>query len=228
MTINTKKGYFLEDRIEKLAGKILDGSSEVFVFLDAGAIIDFEREIDMWRIKDKKVNSSTFYDSLLSYGFPIFVTPGVMTEVGIHHRNHRLNGKSEISCDTYDFAEYFSRHYDAFLKQAKPTIPLDQVRYDSYWASQFAFDEGHKKREIDPISDNDLELVSSAVWAKNCRVLSHDPTAKVFDYNSKVVERIAVLSPDDHVLQTIKVLNDQDPEISDRFGYNGIECIRSR
>lgn len=200
---------YLSCQIKKVGGK------NPIVFLDAGAVIDFEKWIKQAKLKDSSLTSDHFYGSLGRQGFPLFLTEHNLEEVEAHHIDHKIGGRPEIGPRTMDISKKMYSGYMDFLKNAVPTLSIDNVRLDTFWASRLAFPEDHKKSEQDPMSYNDRELVASSVWSRYVDH-SHLPTG------------VVILSPDAHVIETTRVLTDSRSDISDKFGYGGVSVLSTR
>ena len=228
----------LESRVEKLAVRIesLAGKTGL-VFLDNCAIIDFEREIERHKLVDSSIHGADFYKAFVDRGIHFYVTEHILGEALNHNSYNLVKGKPEISSETIGEVVKMHQKYCDFIKIGEPQIPIDKVRYDTYWASLVAFDEYHKKSCIDPISKNDRELVSSTVWAKHLEFPGY------LEENVKSMASGAVIiSPDCHVVNAVNVLTGRDCEAIERikkkidspnsleggFGYNGIYVISSR
>jgi len=204
-------------RLNKLAGKILVFAGEnPLVFLDTGAIIDFEREIDRWKLAGLKISPVEFYKELFKRigRTPVYVTEHIYNESMVHNQHHVINGKREISDGTIDFISGLHSDYCSFLRdvQNNPYF-YDNLRYHTYWAGKMAFDKYHKKNCLDPMSFADRELVSSALWARYASFLKGG--------NEVDVTSSVIISPDCHVSEVSKVL-------VQNFGYDGLEVVSSR
>ena len=69
-----KKKLDLDKRLARFVTHIKDGLGEnPLVFLDTGAIIDFEREVRSWKLIDSQLTPSDFYNGICGKGFPIYV-----------------------------------------------------------------------------------------------------------------------------------------------------------
>jgi len=211
----------MEKRLEKFVGNIGDGVGDnPLVFLDTGAVIDFERELEFWKLRSHDYNSSRWYSNL-GKGLPLFVTEEAMKEITRHHEKFRINNRPEISEETFGIVQGFHENYCKFLKEMSMNPKsLDQVRFDTYWASKLAFKDDYKKGVLDVISPSDREMISTAVWLRYA-----------LDKNNRDITSCRVLSPDSHLKTTIEALTDQNRDIYDQFGefgYNNIRVVSSR
>ena len=214
-------GMGIVDRINELSKRIKAGSGDnPLVFLDTGAVIDFENELKLWKQKDSSLSSSKWY-SQFAKDFPIFVTEGVMEETTRHHEHNRVNGRPEISRETHAIMQKYHENYCMYLKKIeRHGKPFDQVRLDAHWASQFAFAGDYKKGVLDVISTVDRETVETAVWLRYS-----------VDSDKKPVTSSVILSPDRHLEDTVAVLTDRNMAVSSvhgDFGYDGIKVLTSR
>ena len=209
----------LYERIDYIAEQVLHLAGEnPIAFLDAGAVIDFEREvIDHWKLTDSKIGPANFYQLLICKGgFPLYVTSPVMQEINYHNKNHKLNGKPEISDETIEFVSRMNKEYENFLENVcSAALCRDEVGYNTYWAGLMAFEPNHKKCYLDKISRTDKEQIASAIWARYCGVL--DNRGK-----EEKISSSTIISPDCHISGAVKVLT--GPE----FGYNNIKVVSSR
>lgn len=211
----------MKDRITRFRKLMLQhaGSNPLF-FLDTGAIIDFEKEVKRWKLKDNRYNTRDYYAEL-SRGLQIYVTEKVIGEVARHHEHHFVNGFPEISQETMDIVSRFHSEYCRFLKEISiNTADFERVRWDSYWACHFTFPEGCKKSYIDPISCTDRETVETAIWARYA-----------LDSNRNPITSSTVISPDEHLIESIRTLTDQNSELLEKigaFGYVNVRVLTSR
>jgi hypothetical protein len=216
-----KKEINLLARLNSLVERVKNDMDEnLLVFLDTGAVIDFEREISRQRRVDKEVTPSLFYNALLKELPHMFVSEGTLKEVDNHYKYHCLNGLPEISIETRDMVRNMYSNYCNFLKHVEDIRKdAEQVRFDIYWASKFAFPEGHKKAILDPISRTDREMVSDAAWSRYAIMPGGEIGGGV------------IISPDSHIAETIKVLTGKSMEAREKhgeFGYGEIKVIPSR
>lgn len=166
------------------------------LFLDTGAIIDFERKLNTLRTKtlvSRETLASSFYDELLHRVPLTFVTEPVLKEVIRHHHANHRNGNPEISHASSHFACLFYSNYCDFQKSHSCTKDVEKIRYDTYWAGTFAFDNHHKKCYDDRISFTDRDLIASAVAAR---------------YSGEL-DAVYIVSPDSHHHRTVEVLSDR-------------------
>ncbi|MEI6731189.1 MAG: hypothetical protein WCK90_00760 [archaeon] len=208
-TIMDKMVKYVSERIKSLGGK------NPIVFLDAGAVIDFEKWIKQAKLKNSSLTPDHFYGALNSQGFSVFLTEHALEEVETHHIDHKIGGRPEVGPRTMDISRKLHSNYMDFLKNAVPTLSIDNVRLDTFWASRLAFPEDHKKSEQDPMSYNDRELVASSVWSRYVDH-AHAPTG------------VVILSPDAHVIETTRILTDSRYDVSDKFGYGGVSVLSTR
>ena len=205
-------------------------SRDPVVFLDSGAILDFEEEIyKRWRLSDSKnARPSAFYEHLTRNGFPIFVTESVLHELTPHYENHRINGNSELSGETFDVIKSLHSKYCDFMKNVMGNgLDSELARYHTYMASLLAFEEGHKKQCRDKMSRTDRELIASALWARYTYV----PFGNFG--SSKLISSSIILSPDCHIKGTCDVLTRQKTfkyqgQNVIPFGYIGLRVINTR
>jgi len=212
--------HSVEGRAEIIAERVHEvGKGDFLVFLDTGAIIDFEKDV-MRRAKliDSSVTSSRFYNRLSWKIFPMFVTDHILSELFTHHRKHELSGRPEISGETFEAVWDMHEKYCTFLRGVDGSDrESEQVRYDAYWAGQLAFPEGHKKKCRDPISRTDRELVASALWSRYTWESIGSSNAKL-RYDSAVI-----ISPDCHVSGAVELLME-----TINLGYDGLSVVSSR
>lgn len=224
------KNYSLQERLNRLVVTIKDlGGTKPVVFLDTGAIIDFDREIcKKWRLSDSQANVQLFYRHLTQQGLPLFVTEGTLSEVILHHTRHRINGRPEISSDSFRSVLGMHADYCEFLRNlAGVALDPETVRYDVYWASKIAFPPEHKKNCLDPISKADRDLVAEALWARYTSsppsiLKTHEPGPKYGMGPAEQITGSVIISPDSHIHQTVRVLWDEP------FDYNGLGVAHSR
>lgn len=213
----TPRKYDAGRRIDILVNKINDvlkGDTSL-VFLDTGAVIDFEVEIiGTSRLKDKSFSPSTFY-SLLQRRLPkIFVTEHALQEIH-RHQLHRISRHPEISSETFDIVFQMHVDYIDFIRQISAVgRDLEQVRYDVYWAGKMAFEADHKKCCKDPISLPDREQIAAALWCRYTYGLnSHG--------NERPVTSSVIISPDCHFTRTVEFL-------TRNLEYDSIGVVTSR
>jgi hypothetical protein len=215
-----RKDIHMEDRVERLVERVLkDSGDNPIVFLDTGAIIDFEKEVlRRWKLVDSSATTPKFYNLMANNGFPIYVTDHIYGgEVVRHQQCNSLNGNPEISHDTFEIVTDMHNAYCNFLRSIDGNaFDIEEVRYATYTAGLEAFEEGHKKKCIDPISRVDRELVASALWARYATLPSVD------SIESKPISTSTIVSPDCHISGTSKVL------MSKEYGYEGLRTISSR
>lgn len=211
--------FSIERRLDKLAGRILVfGGENPVIFLDTGAVIDFEKEMARWRLKDKRVSPDFFYKELQNRTgkIPFFVTELTQNEILKHYKFHSVNGNHEISPETFEITTAMHGDYCGHLRNVIHNFrEIEQVRYDTYWAGHMAFDKNHKKSLIDPISLEDRALIASALWT---RYTSVPGKMRV----EVPISGSIIISPDEHISEVTRVLN------SDKFNYNGLEVVSSR
>ncbi len=166
--------------------------STAALFLDAGGVIELEHETHRRRSHGEAVSIGGFYQSLQATVPTIFVTEPVLQEVTNHHLHHRCNRRQEISGETLGYMSQFNSDYGDFCLRSRCARDLEQIGYDTYWASTLGFISDHKKSAIDPMSAVDRALVIASVAAQ---------------YSENFSE-VFVLTSDRHVLRTIDVLTD--------------------
>lgn len=206
----------MERRIRKLVELVKNDAGEnPLVFLDTSAILDFEKEIKLWKLKDRANNTSLWYMNL-EKGFPLFVTEGVMAEVTKHYTCNCIGGRPEISDETYGLIEKMHEKYCAFLREISMNPrDLEKVRYDSYWASILGVRDNEKKRDFDIVSSVDRKTVENAAWLRYA-----------LDKNGNPVTSSSVIGHDGHLSESIRVLTDKDMEICEKFGHLGYDNIK--
>ena len=145
-----EKGTFFGGRLDRLAGRMKKSAGNTCaVFLDTGAIIDFEREIERWKLKDSRVTPYDFYQDLTSRRMPLYVTVPICGEVLFHHKNHKLSGSPEISGETVELIMSMHQNYLDMLKRERVALrDSEQVGYDTYWASKMVFEEGKSYKDV--------------------------------------------------------------------------------
>ena len=232
---NGRKNFDMHKRVHKLARRMDYSPDESFmVFLDTGAIIDCEGEAKRWKLADSQASVRKIYDILSNYKNLVpLVTEDTLREVFKHHRHCIVNGNPEISKENFDIVQGFHNNYVNFLRGIRSIgVDVERAREDLLKAYDLAYEEGHKKKERDPLSEHDLSLLTSAVRAR----YSQFPHFELFgDRYSKVVgrepDRVIILSPDDHMHKTLEVLTDGRMSVVEqngRFGYDGIKAVTSR
>jgi len=210
----------MEPRIYQLMPKIRqNGGDNPIVFLDTGAIIDFEKEARLWHRKDPSYGSKWYEE--LTKSFRTFISEGAMRETSRHHKECLVNRYPEISCETHEIMASLHQNYCKFLKEIKPgSINFDTARFDTYWASALSFENNEKKGVLDIISNVDKETVETATFLRYA-----------FDPYNQPITSCTIISPDDHLVETVKTLTDGNPEVRIKFGdfgYNNIKVVNSR
>lgn len=211
----------MDSRIKNFCSNLHDkkGDNHI-IFLDTGAIIDIETWVRRYRIKDKSHDINMWYNGIRA-DKKILVTPQILGEVRDHHYHHKINGRPEISRESYDLAQKFYQEYLKFKKECKCSVhDIEQIRYDAYWATKLTFEGDEKKEVIDPMSNADIELIVNSVAAKHLCSTKDNP-----------VTGMTILSSDRHIHDTIKMLRGEHDKY-DRsytgFNYQGIHslCLR--
>ena len=226
----------MKTRVGSLVERIKESTGDNWiVLLDTGAIIDFEREVAQFKLKNPKLSTVDFYKSLFDELGSLYVNDSVLKEVAAHNERHFINGSPEISLATFMAIAKMRKMYDDLIGIGNPSLDLEKAKYDTYWASKYSFEEGHKKQAKDPISHVDRETIASALYLKNLFL----PTLES-DSQYKIVSGVAILSPDSHIAKTVEVLLGENFDAMERlkdftannkdwrFGYNGIKVINSR
>ncbi len=236
-----KEETTLGSRVGKIARRVLQGTQQKpHVFLDTGAVIDFEREIALCRLKDSSVTPDMFYSLFFGLvGDNVWVNDGVFEEIESHHIHHLLGGRPEICDESYRNVSGMHVRFKDFSRGSIFCGDLDKIRHSTYWASKLAFPNGHKKLCDDEASCVDRGLISSAFHIATIdRNVPYRRQNVFLDFSP--VENtnrasVVVVSPDSHITETIKVLTDSHPtvtynhpEINWRFGYNGVRAVSSR
>ena len=112
------------------------------------------------------------------------------------------------------------RDYCKFLQHVEiKGKDIEQIRFDTYWAGKLGFTPEHKKSWRDPVSQEDKDLVASAVWARYAELPNQKPS------------RVAIISPDTHISRLVTCLTNKDTDFREQNGamdYEGIKVIRSR
>jgi hypothetical protein len=165
-----------------------------------------------------------FYGKFLEAGMKLVVTPGMLGEISRHHEQHSINGRREISGETIGIIFRDMGNLVHILQHGQHKgKSIDEIEYDVYWATRLAFQEDYKKGCKDCISDEDKELLTSALWATGLEV------------NGKEVTGVTIISPDSHISRSIYVLTDQSPDFKEKyeelygeFKYQNVKVISSR
>lgn len=194
------------------------------VFLDTGAVIDFEKDLKVWRRKYGAEMNHLLYGKLTE-NFPIFVTEHTLREIVKHNKDHIINGSKEISDLTLERMQGYHEDYCSFVKQADFMESVGQIGLDVFWANKLAFKDNKKKRERDPMSYEDRKLLENALFLRYA-----------IDSNGKPITSSTILSPDRHISGTIKVLKDLDGYLLSqmqkdgikRFGHTELYSVSSR
>ncbi len=213
----------MKELLEQIVRKVKQNENvglNPLVFLDNSAVIDFEHYVKNQRLGNSKYCVHEVFTCLTSY-FPIFVTDNIFIEICCHHTNHKINGKPEVGTQTVQFTKKKHEDYQIFLASNlnENSFLYDKIRYDVYWTSLNIFNSHHKKRELDPMSLNDRELVSGAIFARYS------------NYNSIPVSSSFVISADSHILESLRLLTDEDNDFKSNngeFGYNHVYTINPR
>jgi hypothetical protein len=215
----------LQREATELVETIRNGSDEVYVFLDTGAFIDFEERAKRARLKDSNARVTQIYDVLNSASsLKLFVNNTVFEESQRHYQGHRINGLPEISEDAWRKIGKMHIDYLSFCRGNRGVGEIDRIGNEVYWATKLAFPNGHKKLVIDEASYVDRNLLRDAIWAREVSQLS-----------GRMNVDSVIVSPDSHIIETVKVLKDEHqsirfdyPELNLEFGYNGIRTVTSR
>ena len=217
--MSQRSKYDINAVVEGIARNVLDGAgSRPIVFLDSGAIIDFEREVlKKWRLSDVRAASSETFYGLLSDRIPgLFVSEHIIGEVRPHCECNTINGRPEVSDQTIYALGKLHESYCGFIRDISGTgIEMDLARYQTFHASSMAFEKDHKKSCLDPISRTDKELIALALWSK------YTCSPSYFDQNVPVSQSV-IISPDNHIIRTIGVLSGKN------FDHNGLRVVNSR
>ncbi|MEK6860911.1 MAG: hypothetical protein AABY07_02970 [Nanoarchaeota archaeon] len=177
-----------------LNGKPIKGESPIVV-IDCGAIIDLECALRRTGLPEDNAG-------LLLYSNPntYVITPLVMKELE-SHRNMRINGKvKELETATLEYCHTICRRSGEMLLylQDGTGYPKDNIGLDVYLANYVAFEEGHKKRDIDPISMTDREILTIAFYMAQTRPQLNE------------LGKVIIASPDAHIRHITSLLNKQD------------------
>ena len=211
--------YDINAIVGDIARKVLDGAgSNPVVFLDSGAIIDFEREVlKKWRLSDvRAANPETFYELLSDKIHNLFVSEHIINEVRTHCDCNTINGKPEVSAKTIDSLCRLHEEYCNYIRDVSGMgMEMDVARYQTFHASSMAFEKDHKKAQLDPISRTDKELVALTLWSRYTCLPGY------FDKNIPVSQGV-IISPDNHIIRTIGVLSGKD------FEHSGLRVVNSR
>ena len=236
-------GLSMEDRLSVLGEQIRRNARDnTLIFLDTGAIIDFEQQGRVWRARDRE-SLSSFYYALMGSGFPVFVNRRVYAETKRHATENFLNGRHEISPETMAFVHLMYKNFHKFLRQFvdRNDQPIDEVRYDVYWASQLALGQDPRSNGLDRISRTDKSLVAAAVWSRyahlpgavGMRDIDGGEGGKKQD--TVPIDGTIIISPDGHVREIVDLLTDRSAVSYDlqsdcgiKFGYDGIRVVSSR
>lgn len=223
----------LERRIFSLIENIfLHAGANPIVFLDSGALIDFDSEARRWRLVPdyRDMTPERFYLTINTTlaksksNNVFFMTPENHEELQNHYENHFLNGRSEVSRDTFEFGSESYLLFRKFMENIHfNENDFDRFSYDLYWASKMAFGNGHKKSCLDCISLADKELLNYALYFS--QAITNN---LVFGYTG-----VCVISPDSHILETIKVISGEShscklPDIENNYNYKLLKGVSSR
>jgi len=169
------KAYDMPGRVHKLVKRFDYNPSDSFlVFVDTGAVIDCESEAKRWKLADPDGNVKRVYEILSQYeNITPLVTREVLGEVVRHHEGHIINGQPEISEESYRIiGRELSNYVDLLGTVVGYDRDPEEIRRDTYWAINLAFDKKHKKAYRDPYSEVDRELVHSAALAKHSQFVN--------------------------------------------------------
>ncbi len=222
---------FIGERLKKLLRRMDHvPSKNTLVFVDTGAFIDAEQEVSTWRLCENGANFDSLYNYLHKSGLRLFVTESNLNESYKQYRYNKINGCPRIRPEHFKIIEGYHEDYKAFLNNVLGSeLDEEQIRLDTHWASLLAFEKGHKKNDRDSISLADKNLVSEAVRAKYS-VYPH----RVFDVGGQprdeisTPESVVILSPDEHLGGTVRVLTNRDIRLERRQHYDGIKVVTSR
>lgn len=207
-------------RIEGLVKLICrEAGSNPIVFLDTGAVLDFEQESQGWRLNDSKLTTNNFYNGLSERLRNMYITGDILEEILNHHENHKINGRKEVSKETYEHASRMFLDYLDFMREADfpDDFDFENVRHDVYWAGHLSFNPDHKKCYQDSISDNDRQLIADALATKYLiGNAAGDKTGTV------------IVSPDCHYSKTVDLLMGRHPEHNGIFKYRPVSVISTK
>lgn len=222
---------FIGDRLKKLLRRMDHvPSKNTLVFVDTGAFIDAEDEVSTWRLCENGANFDSLYNYLHNSGLRLFVTEANLNESYMQYRHNKINGHSIIRPEHFKIIEGYHEDYKTFLNSVKGNeLDEEQIRLDTHWASLLAFENGHKKKDRDPISLADKALVYEAVKARYS-LYPH----KVFGIGGNereevcTPESVIILSPDAHLDGMTRILTNGDIGFERRQNYDGIKAVKSR
>ena len=214
-----KDTFCLEHRVDTLANALLQtvGENPIF-FIDTGAAIDFERtDVKECKLKDSKATIRQFYELLEARVRPIYVSEHVYNEMKFHCDCHKINGLPEISKEHLERLNTYNRNYCEFLKTISGNgISLDESERHVREASVISLEKNPKKSVRDPISENDIGLMTTALWALHTTI----PYGSVKGKQRKISSS-TIISPDKHILLTVGVLS------KDFYG-RGLRAVHNR
>jgi len=208
----------MEKGIQRLVEIIKEeGGERPLVFLDTGAVIQFESDLKM--NENRNLDSTWLYSTFRKH-FPVYISESAIAEMCMHHKHNRINGKLEIPDSTKDILIKFHEDYCNFLKQ-EIIVPLqfDKIRYDVLSAGQIAEKmrsrENLKKTNLEGLSRTDRSILETAGWLRYAQL----PDGK--DFTGSVI-----LSTEALMRKTAGILCDKDYRIFEEFGKFGYSQIK--
>ncbi len=190
------------------------------LLVDTGTLIDFEERAKEEKSREAphRIAGKLFNDigSLASY---VVFPRGIYDEIVEHHCKSKKNGKSEIGEETCNLVRDYSANSEKIL---------EATRFDYHYSEPYKNEvdklqelvehlhrevngdiRGGKKIDRDPISQNDLELLNTAI---------RFAVKSLFEFRLRQEEsgdvasdiegtyRIAVVSPDSHIYRPLNAL----------------------
>lgn len=182
------------------------------VFLDAGAMIHFEKIINTVRkASSNRVGSLDFYGIWLDACPKTYVTTYVNDEIGRHCDCHFVNGNKEVSDETKSASVKMHKSLINFVREASHQKSYQDVRYDVFWASFLSFPQNHKKCNGDRISITDKDLIAACVDSRYT-----DGTTGA-----------SIITTDSHINRTVDVLTGKHSGAMDNY-HTIMDPIQSR
>jgi hypothetical protein len=194
-----------------------EGGERPLVFLDTGAVIQFENELAA--NENARLTSYWLY-SALAKKFPIYVSEHALQEICRHHKEHIIGRRPEISEETHFIMENLHKDYCSFLKQVRSNPRrLDEVRYDVLNAGQIAeivrSREHEKKKNKEGMSEIDREILGTAAFLRYAVLEGEKP-----------ITSSIILSTDNLLIDCAHILCDRFYHVFEEFGKFGYDNVK--